>query len=144
MNLSKHLPKLAIALVLVGGVAVIASKFSTSSGGGGMVDVKVPELSKGAAKGKQLFDDNCASCHGPNASGGKGGPPLIHNIYNPGHHDDGSFQRAAKNGVPGHHWQFGNMPPQPQINPGQMAEMIVYVREVQMANGIFYQEHKMQ
>jgi mono/diheme cytochrome c family protein len=143
MTLSQHLPKIVIALVLVGGVAVIATKGSDPSGAGAMVDVKVPELSQTAMAGKRLYDGNCVACHGDNGAGGKSGPPLIHNTYNPGHHDDRSFQRAARNGVPRHHWNFGDMPPQPQINPGQMAEIILYVREVQMANGIFYQEHKM-
>jgi len=35
------------------------------------------------------------------------------------------------------------MPPQPQVTPGQIAEIVFYVREVQMANGIFFQQHKM-
>ncbi len=143
MTLSQHLPKIVIALVLIGGVAVIGSKFSGSSDPDAMVDVAVPELSSTAKLGGQLFSDNCAQCHGANGAGGKGGPPLIHNIYNPGHHDDMSFQRAAKSGVPRHHWNFGNMPPQPQMTPGQVAEITFYIREVQMANGIFFQEHKM-
>jgi len=143
MNLSQHIPKIIIALILVGGVAVITSKASGPPSSAGRVDVKVPELTQTAKAGKLLFDANCAKCHGENASGGKGGPPLIHNIYNPGHHDDMSFQRAAKGGVKRHHWNFGDMPAQPQVNPGQVAEIAFYVREVQVANGIFYQEHKM-
>jgi len=144
MSLSQHLPKFVIAVVLLGGGAVIASKaLGPSPSNGGMVTVKVPDLSTTAKVGKALFDENCAACHGDNAAGNEGGPPLIHTTYNPGHHGDAAFQAAAQRGVQRHHWNFGDMPPQPQINPGQMANIIFYVRELQMANGIFYQEHKM-
>ena len=55
-----------------------------------------------------------------------------------------AFRLAAKRGVQRHHWNFGNMPQQPQVNEKQMESVVFYVRELQMANGIFYQEHKMQ
>ncbi len=143
MKIAEHLPKIIIAVVLLGGGAAVVSKISGPPAGTVTVDVKVPQLSPEAARGKMTFDINCAACHGDNGSGSDTGPPLIHNIYNPGHHDDASFLRAAKAGVPAHHWPFGNMPPQPQIKVSQVADIIKYVREVQMANGIFYQQHKM-
>jgi len=107
------------------------------------VNVKVPSLSDVAARGKVAFDANCAACHGANASGTDQGPPLMHDIYNPGHHADGAFFVAAKVGVRQHHWPFGNMPPQPQVTEGQVAEIIRYVRELQAANGITYSPHRM-
>ena len=76
------------------------------------VDVLVGELSSAASKGQIVFNTTCASCHGVNASGGVSGPPLIHNIYNPGHHGNQSFINAVRNGVRRHHWNFGDMPPQ--------------------------------
>ena len=63
-------------------------------------------------------------------------PPLIHKIYEPSHHADEAFQRAAANGVLAHHWSFGDMPAQPQVTRADMASIIAYVREVQRANGI--------
>jgi mono/diheme cytochrome c family protein len=84
-----------------------------------------------------LFTANCALCHGTNADGREGkGPPLIHKIYEPGHHGDASFQSAALNGVRAHHWRFGNMPPVPGIKPKEVDLIIAYVREVQSHNGI--------
>ena len=143
MNITAHLPKLLIAFIVFGGGAVIVSKIISPSSGSVVVDVKVPQLSQQASRGKASFDENCAQCHGENASGGENGPPLIHKVYNPGHHGDTAFQLAAKRGVQRHHWNFGNMPPQPQINERQMEGVIFYVRELQMANGIFYQKHQM-
>ena len=144
MNIAEQLPKILIALFVLGGGAVIVSKIINPSSGSVVVDVKVPKLSEQANRGKISFDENCAQCHGENASGSDNGPPLVHNIYNPGHHSDMAFRLAAKRGVQRHHWNFGNMPQQPQVNEKQMESVVFYVRELQMANGIFYQEHKMQ
>ena len=103
---------------------------------GHTVKVTVPPLSASAARGKSIFDVNCASCHGLNAAGTDQGPPLVHNIYEPGHHADGAFYLAAKVGVRQHHWRFGNMPPQPQISEIQMKAVVQYIRQLQVANGI--------
>ena len=105
--------------------------------------VSVPPLSHVAARGKIAFDANCAPCHGANASGTGRGPPLVHDIYNPGHHADGAFFLAAKLGVRQHHWPFGNMPPQPQVTEEEVAAIVRYVRELQVANGIRYHPHRM-
>ncbi|MCS5559773.1 MAG: cytochrome c [Oceanospirillaceae bacterium] len=107
------------------------------------VNVKVGDLSSIASKGKVVFNTNCAACHGVDAAGGIGGPPLIHNIYNPGHHANDSFIRAVRNGVRQHHWQFGDMPPQPQVAFGDMVFLLKFIREVQQQNGIETMAHKM-
>lgn len=94
-------------------------------------------LSSDATIGKRAFDINCASCHGANAAGQNGvAPPLVHKIYEPGHHSDESFQSAAKNGVRAHHWQFGNMPPVPGLTRADVKFIAQYVRELQRENGI--------
>mgnify|MGYP005998193611 CR=1 FL=1 len=64
------------------------------------------------------------------------GPPLIHKIYEPGHHGDMSFQLAAMNGVRAHHWAFGNMPAVEGITPSDITNITTYVRAIQRANGI--------
>jgi len=107
------------------------------------VAVQVPQLSPLAATGKTAYDANCAACHGVNASGSNKGPPLVHDIYNPGHHADEAFYFAAKNGVRRHHWRFGNMPPQPHVKQSEIAAIVRYVRELQVANGITYRPHRM-
>ena len=100
------------------------------------VEVTVPALSAPAMAGSEVFAANCQVCHGTNASGGPGGPPLVHIIYEPNHHGDGSFVAAVRNGVRQHHWNFGNMAPVPGIADQQILEIITYVRELQRANGI--------
>jgi len=114
-----------------------------TTGTGNTVAVTVPDLSPLAQRGKAAFDANCAACHGANAAGTNQGPPLVHNIYNPGHHADGAFFLAAKRGVRAHHWPYGDMPPQPQATEDQVAAIVRYVRELQQANGIAYQPHRM-
>lgn len=102
----------------------------------------VPELSAEAQEGERYFNGVCASCHGQNGLGTEQGPPLVHDIYNPGHHADMAFVMAAQNGVRAHHWRFGNMPPQ-QVTRAEVARIVAYIRELQQANGITYRPHSM-
>lgn len=141
-NLGKYLVVGVFAAGLfVGGWKLIAPASAPSSGG--MADVMVPQLSAQAMSGRQAFEANCAACHGKNASGTDQGPPLVHDIYNPGHHADEAFFRAAGQGVRQHHWPYGNMPEQSQVSEKQVADIVRYVRELQEANGIFYRPHQM-
>lgn len=108
------------------------------------VVIKLPALSGASKRGQILFNENCASCHGVNASGTEQGPPLIHDIYNPGHHGDGAFYAAIRRGVRQHHWPYGNMPPQPHVSNVMMADILRFIRETQVENGILNKAHKMQ
>ena len=142
------------AALVAGGLAVAAL---AQSGGGERPNVKtgmhgdaagaaapdpgkvtVPDSMTGPGYFGQLaFERSCIECHGKNAAGGTGkGPPLIHPIYEPGHHPDTAFLRAAFQGVPAHHWNFGDMPPVDGITQREVELISTYVREVQRANGI--------
>ncbi len=88
------------------------------------------------AGGERLFDASCSRCHGPRASGTEQGPPLVHIVYEPNHHGDAAFLRAAAQGVPAHHWRFGDMPPVPGVTPEQVAEITAYIRWLQRQAGI--------
>lgn len=105
---------------------------------GALADVLLPEtLSQNAQIGKLGFEAKCAACHGLNAAGQDGvAPPLVHIIYEPSHHGDDAFHRAAAMGVRGHHWPFGDMPPVEGITRGDVTMIVAYVRELQRANGI--------
>lgn len=98
--------------------------------------VMVPKLSPDATMGEAVFVAKCAACHGKNAVGTDKGPSLVNQIYSPSHHSDFSFVRAVSLGVPQHHWLFGAMPPQPELGRQEIDRIIVYVRELQKANGI--------
>ena len=109
-----------------------------SNAGGAMVKITLPEtLTANADLGKRIFDVKCAACHGANAVGQNGvAPPLIHKIYEPSHHGDFAFIRAAQNGVRAHHWGFGNMPPIDGVTDSDIKMVTTYIRELQRANGI--------
>lgn len=100
-------------------------------------DIVMPEqLSSPAQMGQIAFQENCVSCHGKKGAGTDQGPPLIHKIYEPSHHADFAFQRAAQQGVRAHHWRFGDMPPVEGVTDKQVEWITRYIREVQRANGI--------
>jgi mono/diheme cytochrome c family protein len=93
-------------------------------------------LAAEARTGEALFAANCAACHGAQGGGTEQGPPLVHRIYEPGHHPDIAFRVAVQNGVRSHHWRFGNMPPQPQVSETDIEAIIAYVRTIQRGSGI--------
>lgn len=94
-------------------------------------DIKLPFR---FAKGKMLFDQNCASCHGPSLKGTTLGPPLVHIFYKPDHHGDQAFYSAAIKGVKAHHWKFGDMPAVAEMTATKMDRILPYIR--------FYQQQK--
>ena len=147
------LPKYFVLAVLFGGIGLFAYRALAPEGdaGGGPppgyaspVNVALPaKLSNLASDGRVLFQRTCAACHGENAAGTDRGPPLVHDLYNPGHHSDDAFVLAARSGVRAHHWPYGNMPPQRDVTEPQVRAIARYVRELQAANGIVTQPHQM-
>ena len=88
------------------------------------------------AKGKGLFVQKCASCHGVDLKGGDSGPSFLNRVYEPSHHGDAAFQNAVANGVRAHHWKFGNMPPVAGLTPDDVAHITAYIRMEQRKVGI--------
>lgn len=86
--------------------------------------------------GEANFTAHCARCHGEQARGTALGPPLVHKIYEPNHHGDLAFQRAAMNGVRAHHWNFGDMPRIEGVTAEEVDQIIAYIRYLQRAAGI--------
>lgn len=133
----------ATLIVLFAGAAYILIFSGSDPASNFGKNINIPALSPRAQEGEVLFNANCSSCHGTNATGTDQGPPLIHNIYNPGHHGDQAFFMAANRGTKQHHWQFGDMPPQKQVKANDVIKIVKYIREVQEANGIVFKEHRM-
>ena len=98
--------------------------------------VMAGEHSEAGLAGQKLFGANCIQCHGENAMGTNQGPPLVHEIYEPGHHGNASFVIAVARGVRAHHWDFGNMPAVEGLSIDEIHQVICYVRELQLANDI--------
>ncbi len=88
------------------------------------------------AKGEALFNAKCAPCHGLGAQGTNHGPSFLSKIYEPNHHSDMSFHRAAQQGVQAHHWNFGNMPRIEGVTEQDVNEIVGYVRWLQRQAGI--------
>lgn len=143
MSMRENIPKLFVLAFFAVGIVIIVAKFVMPSKDASQVGVVVPELSAFARIGEKAFAATCATCHGVNAAGTNQGPPLVHDIYNPGHHSDEAFLLAAQNGVRQHHWPYGNMPVQPQVRTDQLRAIVRYVRELQAANGIVSRPHTM-
>jgi mono/diheme cytochrome c family protein len=117
-------PIAAVAVVLV---TACSAEGTSSAPGAASVD---------EARGEQLFDANCAMCHGPAGTGTTSGPPLVHEIYEPGHHSDEAFQLAVAQGSPQHHWDFGPMPSIAGLDRDEVADITAYVRTLQRDAGI--------
>jgi mono/diheme cytochrome c family protein len=98
---------------------------------------KAPKVPTEMNIGGMLYGKFCSSCHGIDLKGSKTGPSFIHRVYHPGHHSDGSFFLAAKNGARQHHWQFGNMPPVKGVNEKIVGSIVKYIRHVQKSAGLF-------
>lgn len=127
---------LGIALLTAGiGLVVYDGDSTPNDQVGGKAVVVIPIFSPVEQHGKTLFETHCAQCHGINAVGTDKGPPFLHRVYQPGHHADGAFLLAVRRGVRRHHWPFGDMPPQPQINDSDISAIVTFVRALQRANG---------
>lgn len=129
----------AIAAAAVAGVVGWLQWFDDDHAqhGDGTATLTIPAFTAEAEAGQALFQENCVTCHGQNATGSDQGPPLVHRIYEPNHHGDLSFRLAARQGVRAHHWNFGNMPPVEGVSDEDVLKITRYVRELQKANGIF-------
>ena len=121
------LPAAAVALALFVAVPLIADAADAP-------DANVPPA---LTKGQALFNTNCSVCHGVGARGTKQGPPFLDKIYEPNHHADSAFYRAAEMGVRAHHWTFGDMPKIPGVTRDDLTQIIAYIRWLQKQGGIF-------
>ena len=119
--------------VMVAALAACESNATNQDAAKPAGGVTPAEMQVGEAK----FTANCAACHGVRGVGTKQGPPLVHKIYEPNHHADMAFQRAAENGVRAHHWEFGNMPKIEGVTSGDVEHIIRYVRWLQREAGIY-------
>lgn len=113
-------------------VGVLAAAVLLAGCGGGGAQIEGDAV----ARGETLFANNCAVCHGEAGVGTTTGPPLVHEIYEPGHHSDESFHRAVAEGVDPHHWDFGPMMPIPGLDTDEVDDIIAYVRMLQREAGI--------
>ncbi len=123
-------------LLWIGIAALAGFGLYSISGGEQPVAVGPVSLTEAQTAGAAVFDQNCATCHGEAGAGTDQGPPLVHIIYEPGHHSDASFKRAVALGVLQHHWRFGDMPAVDGVSQHEVALITDYIRALQRAAGI--------
>ena len=115
-------------------IAEVGTANMNVSAEGKSLKIQVPEEYH---SGEERFNSFCARCHGMHGRGTGNGPPLVHKIYEPSHHGDFAFHRAAAQGVRAHHWEFGNMPKIVDASTNDVTLIIQYVRWLQREAAIY-------
>ena len=115
-----------VAIVVSFGTAACVLDEEPSS-----VTVDNPTLALGA----QVYGQHCASCHGVDLRGTEKGPSHLSIVYEPNHHPDDAFRSAIANGVPQHHWTFGDMAPIAGLSDEEVEAVIGFVRSEQQRLG---------
>lgn len=121
--LSWAIPAGVVVLVVVIAVVLTAT--------GGSDDPPAPGSPEELALGAEVYDQSCATCHGPEARGGLAGPPLIHEMYEDLTGAD--IRTVIGQGKSPTNWpQFeAGMAPVPNLSQDEVAAVIAYVRDVQ-------------
>lgn len=119
-------------ICLIGFIGCTGSKGDNAS----PVSVSKVQDSSEVKLGEIPYNRFCSECHGTQGSGTDKGPSFINRIYEPSHHGDESFFRAARLGVRAHHWSFGDMPAIKEISDEELSRVVAYVRWLQRGAGI--------
>lgn len=98
-------------------------------------DAEVTGSGSESGRGAEVYAESCASCHGGDLGGTDKGPSHLSIVYEPNHHNDESFRNAIANGVPQHHWEFGNMPAVGGLSDADVEAVIAFVRAEQERQG---------
>ena len=126
----------SIKFLAIASATVIAAIIACSSEPPTPTPTTQPEPTTYSYSGEESFQNRCAVCHGQLADGTATGPPLVNRLYEIGHHPNFSFHNAVNKGVIAHHWNFGDMPPIPNVPPEEIDAIICHVRDLQRAEGI--------
>ena len=102
---------------------------------GSAPDDTAPAGSAGSGTGADIYQANCASCHGDDLRGTDKGPSHLSIVYEPNHHGDDAFRSAIVNGAQQHHWNFGDMAAIPGLDDDEIDDVIAYIRAEQERQG---------
>jgi mono/diheme cytochrome c family protein len=135
---NKLIVPMIVAGVVLAVVAIVALEEDSSPRdhmtGQSEFDIPVQDPAL-VAEGDVLYRASCAACHGSDLRGTEFGPSQLSVVYQPGHHSDESYMSAVFNGVPAHHWDFGDMAPVSGLTQDDMDRIIAFVRENQRIEG---------
>lgn len=102
---------------------------------GGAPEAQEPASPVGSGVGADLYQSNCASCHGADLQGTDKGPSHLSIVYEPNHHGDDAFRSAILHGARQHHWNFGDMAAVTGLDNDEIDDVIAYVRSEQERQG---------
>jgi len=125
-----------LMISLIAGLVVTGCNDQNQSGSSQIMPLTETQSSSDPVLGKSIYSSKCTVCHGIDGVGSNQGPPLVHKIYEPGHHANYSFYKAVAYGVRSHHWSFGNMPPIPGVSTDSVGHIVAYIRQEQRLAGI--------
>ena len=112
-------------MVVAAAIAIVSGCGSGDQNSTGASDASL------IARGTEVYEQSCASCHGADLRGTDKGPSHLSNVYEPNHHTDDSFRSAIANGTPQHHWPFGDMPPVEGLSDDDVEAVIAFIRAEQ-------------
>ena len=92
-----------------------------------------PSGDTSAARGAEVYERYCASCHGSDLRGDPTGPTLLTELYAPEVFTDEAFRRSITAGAPQQHWGFGPMPMVGGVRGSDIDAVLAFVREQQAA-----------
>ena len=84
----------------------------------------------------RLFAANCARCHGGDMKGTADGPSLLDRAYLLIFHPDEEYIRAVLEGVPAHHWEYGDMPRIEGLSRADAIALTAHIRAAQRSAGL--------
>mgnify|MGYP006077129643 FL=1 len=102
---------------------------------GGAPEATEPAPLVGPGVGADLYQSNCASCHGADLQGTDKGPSHLSIVYEPNHHGDDAFRSTILHGARQHHWNFGDMAAITGLDNDEIDDIIAYVRSEQERHG---------
>lgn len=85
------------------------------------------------ARGADVYERYCASCHGSDLRGDPTGPTLLTELYAPEVFTDEAFRRSITDGAPQQHWGFGPMPMVGGVRGSDIDAVLAFVRQQQAA-----------
>lgn len=123
--------KRMLSWAIPAGVVLSAAVVAVVLTSGGSDGPPAPGSSGELALGEEVYEQSCATCHGPEARGGLAGPPLTHERYEG--LTDADIRTAIAQGKPPTNWpQFeAGMAPVPNLSASEVAAVIAYVRDAQ-------------
>ncbi len=128
--------ELLIWLGLLSGPAVIFAVFGTS-GMDAFDDRATPHTSSALMEqGRSAFARHCASSHGRLAGGTTSGPGLLGAPFGLSAMPDEAIRSAVLEGVPPRNDAYRPMGPSPEIAPGELDDIIAFLRELQRLQGV--------